>query len=490
MNGHTGKLVRNTILYLPAQFLPPLVQFTTMIAWTHLLPPAGFGVVTFVIAAQEFTALVGITWWTLFVLRFRSRFTAAGEERFRLLDSLVVACATVAQLVLTLPMLWLAGAPIGWAIVLASAAFFVARTIFAHYGEWARGGHLIGLFTISQLIAAVIGSGLSIAALIMLGPVPAAALAAQAFGYALALGVLFTKMNLRLRPGAYDRAIFADARTYGAPLILSGVLGWIAGNSIRVIVQLSEGAFGLGLLSVGWGLGQRIAAVLAMLFTAATYPLAVTNMEGGDRNGALAQVSLNGVFLLALLTPAMAGVALISSPLVTIMIAAQFREMTIVILPIAILAAAIRALRIHTSDQTMILVERTHATMFANMFEASANIVLGAAGLYLGGIVGATLGVLAGTAAAAVASFAYAFLRLGLPAPSGWTIMRILLATAVMSETVHLLPAPGTLVALATTVTVAAVTYAAAIVLAFPKCRAAIATLAMRRRGVRKNREA
>jgi O-antigen/teichoic acid export membrane protein len=243
-------------------------------------------------------------------------------------------------------------------------------------------------------------------------------------------------------------------------------------------VQFSQGAVGLGLLSVGWGLGQRIASVLAMLFTAATYPLAVSSLEGGDRKGALAQVSLNSVFLLTFLTPTVAGAALLSSPLVTIMISAQFRDMTIMILPIAILAAAVRALRIHTSDQTMILLERTRVTMYANLFEAVVNVVFCAVGLYLGGIVGAAVGVLAGTIAACIASFAYSFLRLGLPAPSGWTLMRIVLATAVMSAVVRLLPAPVNSMTLVLTVAAGATAYAGMIILTFAECRAMIGPIA------------
>ena len=45
-------LLRNTLFYLPAQFLGPLVQFAVVVIWTHLLDPAAFGVVTFVVAAQ------------------------------------------------------------------------------------------------------------------------------------------------------------------------------------------------------------------------------------------------------------------------------------------------------------------------------------------------------------------------------------------------------------------------------------------------------
>lgn len=477
---HAGTLVRNTILYFPAQFFPPLMQFATMIAWTYLLHPAGFGIVTFVVAGQEFSAMLGVTWWTLFVLRFRVRFGGEREERFRRMDNLVVACAVSVQIALTLPMLWLAGAEFGWAVFLSTAGFFCSRTILMHYCEWARAAHLIGVFTTAQLIASVVGSGLSIVALKILGPLPSVALAAQSIGYVLALLVLFNKANLRFRMGKFDQRIFRQAARYGGPLIVSGVLGWVASNCIRVFVQHSEGAVGLGLLSVGWGLGQRIAAVLAMFFAAATYPLAVKSIEGGDRRGALAQVSLNGTFLLTLLAPATVGIGLLSGPLVTIMISAQFREMTIVILPIAILAATIRALRTHISDQAMILVESTRAAMCDNIFETIANLLFCAIGIHFGGIIGATLGILAGTTAAAIASFVYSFIYLGLPAPSRWTILRILLATGVMGAGIRRMPLPSTPLTLALTVVVGSAIYAAMIILTFSECRAMIGRVAGR----------
>ncbi len=74
MAEHIRKLLHSTILYLPAQFLPPLVQFITTVVWTHLLDPATFGFVNFIISVQEIVAYAGLTGWTLFMLRFRERF--------------------------------------------------------------------------------------------------------------------------------------------------------------------------------------------------------------------------------------------------------------------------------------------------------------------------------------------------------------------------------------------------------------------------------
>ena len=69
------------------------------------------------------------------------------------------------------------------------------------------------------------------------------------------------------------------ALRYGIPLIVGGALGWLGLNASRFIVNEMSGVAAAGLFAVGYGLGQRAAAVAAMLVTAAAFPLAVKSME-------------------------------------------------------------------------------------------------------------------------------------------------------------------------------------------------------------------
>ena len=84
----SGSLLKNTLLYMPAQLLGPLLQFGVTIIWTHLLAPADFGVVTFVVASQEIVALIGIAWWSIFVVRFQKRYAEGDARRFRTMERL------------------------------------------------------------------------------------------------------------------------------------------------------------------------------------------------------------------------------------------------------------------------------------------------------------------------------------------------------------------------------------------------------------------
>lgn len=471
MSDHLRKLLRSTLLYMPAQFVPPAVQFATAVIWTHLLDPAAFGFVTFIIAVQEITACFGLTVWSLFVLRFRLRFLGSDEDRFRQMDKRMALSASAIQLALTPPILMLLGIPCGVPIIAATAAYLVTRMLLSHYGDWARAGHAIGAYTSGQMIGAVVGSGLSIAAILYFGPIPAIVLGALALGQALALGAVALQTGVRFGIGKFDREIFREVGRYGVPAIIGGVVGWGAGNIIRVLVQSMDGPVALGLISVGWSLGQRIAGVLAMMLAAAAYPLAVKHLESGDRHGALTQISLNGVLLLGVLAPAVAGAATLAQPIVTLLIAESFRATTIAVLPIAICAASLRYLRVHTCDQAMLLLERTDMSMVLTMIETSLNVVFCALGLHFGGLVGAAFGMLLGTTITCIGGFAYCFARFGLPAPAAWTAPRILLACAIMSAGVRALPYQSNALSLVFAIVVGAVIYASAIVLFFPEIR-------------------
>jgi O-antigen/teichoic acid export membrane protein len=254
----SGSLLRNTLLYVPAQLFAPLLQFVVTVVWTHLFDPAAFGLITFVVAAQELTGGLGLNWWSMYLMRFRKRYPGADVERFRAMDGRVVAFGAAGQAILALPVLSMVGVAPTPGLLAATIAYLVTRTMLTHYSEWARSDHRIGVFTLAQLAGPVAGSGLSIVGALALGPDPGLALAAMAIGQAIGVVIVMLGMGLRLRVGKFDAAIFAEARQYGLPLIFSGLFLWAASNGVRILVEAGEGIAGVGLFSVGWGLALQL----------------------------------------------------------------------------------------------------------------------------------------------------------------------------------------------------------------------------------------
>jgi O-antigen/teichoic acid export membrane protein len=477
-------LASSTLLYLPAQMFGPMFLFATTVIWTHLLDPANFGIVTFVVATQELTALVGLAWWSIFVVRFQGRFADAERVRFRAMDARIVACSVIMQAIMAAPTLMLIGVSPGPGIFFATTAFLATRTVVGHYSEWARAEHRIGIYTIAQLAAPVIGSVLSILAVLAFGADAAVALAAMTVGQLIGLAAVMRGLGVWPGLGKFDADLFVQARRYGLPLLASGILSWIAVNGIRVLIEAKDGIIGVGIFSAGWGLGQRLAVVLAMLCTAAAFPLAVQRLDAGDRTGALRQVSINGALMLGLLAPALAGVTILSRPLVQLLIADQFRNATILILPIAMATSAARMLRVHTGDQMGLLLERTASMTVFNLLDAVLTLSGGGVGVIYAGVIGGALGSLAGTLVASAVAIVFAVRELGLPVPTA-ALLKVFSATAAMVVVLSSMPPPATPMQLGGQILVGVVVYSLGILLGFPSVWRSPASIALnwRRQG-------
>ena len=278
-------------------------------------------------------------------------------------------------------------------------------------------------------------------------------------------------MGLRLSIRRPDMAILKRALSFGVPLVVAGVIAWVSANGIRNIVQYDGGHEAVGLVSVGWALGQRLASFVAMLVTAAAFPLAVRYLQAGHRELAVHQLSLNGAVLFGLLAPATAGIVMITHPAVSVLIAPAFQQVTLAVLPLAAFGGAIRNLRVHMVDQVFILFERTDICVVANLIEAVVTVLGCIIGLRLGGLPGAVGGCVVGFVAGAAFSFAYAVLRFGLRIL--WdAFLRISVATSAMVVVLWMLPeeriAAGAWGQIAVSMVVGGIVYGGTLLLLFP----------------------
>jgi O-antigen/teichoic acid export membrane protein len=105
---------------------------------------------------------------------------------------------------------------------------------------------------------------------------------------------------------------------------------------------------------------------------------------------------------------------------------------TLAVLPIAVVAGAIRNLRLHFGDQVFLLMERTKVTIVINGIEVIAVVAGCTFGLVHWGLAGAAAGCLAGICVGFVVCFALAIRRHGLQLPLDH-VARITVATSVMA---------------------------------------------------------
>lgn len=425
-------LLRHTILYLPAQLLGPLFQFIAAVVWTHWLAADAYGVLTYVMASHELIYVACLSWWSQYTLRFAGTFADDGARaRLQASENMLILYGLPVQSILVVLLLSALHVPLTPAMVGGALVCCVSRSLTAHLCERARAASRIAVYTVGQSVGPVIGFALALGMVKFVDATPEAALAGFALAQTIVVPWMWRELGLKWSIGRPDRAIVRSAIAFGAPLLLAGAIAWVSANGIRLIVEHVDGTEAVGLISVGWGLGQRLASVVAMLVTAAAFPLAVKHLVDGSRENAIRQLSMGGAILYGLVAPAAAGIMLVSRPMVELMISQPFQAMTIAVLPIAALAGATRNLRMHFCDQIFILFERTDLTIAINAVEAVGTVVFCYVGLRQGGLPGAVAGCLAGSALGALFGFIMGVARFGLVIP--WDhIARVSAATAVM----------------------------------------------------------
>ena len=425
-------LLRQTIAYLPAQILGPFAQVVAALVWTHWLQPAPYGLLTFLIASQELVFLVSMSWWTHYTMRYLGGLDQAARRRFLRSEPPIFLFGTLVQVVGTLLVFALLGEPVTPGLAASGVAYVVTRSLMMHLGERARTQGRITIYTIGQFAGSIVGFAMALAAVVLVAASPEAVLWGSAAAQIVGLALMWRMLGIAgggLLPG---REVLAAALEYGAPLLVAGGFAWVAQNGIRVVVDHGAGANALGLIAVGWGLGQRLAATLAMLVIAASFPLAVQSLHDGSRDAAYRQIAQAGILLMGLTVPAAVGLCFLAEPLTALFVAAPFRATTIAVLPFAAAAGAIRNIRMHIADPIFLLVERPRITMALNIVDATIMVTGCALGLRLGGLVGTVAGALAATCLTSAGGVALAKRVAGFDFP--WAAgLRIGAASAIMA---------------------------------------------------------
>lgn len=461
-------LLKRTILYLPAQIVGPLFQLIAMIVWTHVVNEHTLGVITLITATHELLQIGFLAWWSQYALRFFGRYQdGEAAERFYRTENVVILLSLVLQSAAVIAVLYtVIATDTNPALLGATVAYVISRSLNLYIAERARVRHQIGVYSIQQIVGPAAGFLLGLLLIQLISPAPEWPLLGYAVAQLLAALIVLPWIGYSRNLWPIDREIIRHALNYGIPLIFGGALGWVGLNASRFVINDMLGVAAAGLFAVGYGLGQRAAAVAAMLVTAAAFPLAVKSMEQNGSRAAMRQLSDNGALLLGILAPSIAGIFLLRAEIVHLLIAAPFQAVTLAILPLSTLAGSIRNIRAHFGDQVFLLHSKTRLMVVVSAIDATVTIVASLICIHLWGLVGAAAATVISAIAAASVSFAFGFTRFGLTLP--WAhLTRIAIATLAMAMLLTRLPEAQSYALLAAHIAAGAALYAAVLAILY-----------------------
>jgi O-antigen/teichoic acid export membrane protein len=461
-------LLRHTLLYLPAQIVGPLFQLIAMIVWTHVVDEHTLGIITLVTATHELLQIAFLTWWSQYALRFFGRYQERGEAlRFYRTENAVLLVSVIVQSVMIIAVVLLVIAPDAkTGLLAATVGYVITRTLNLYIGERARVRHQIGVYSIQQVVGPAAGFIVGLVLIKLIGQSAEWPLAGYALAQFAAAIIVLPKIGYGRSFWPLDREIVNHALHYGIPIVIGGALGWVGLNASRFIVNDMLGVAAAGLFAVGYGLGQRAAAVAAMLVTTAAFPLAVKSMEQGGSKVAMRQLADNSALLIAILAPSIAGIFILRTEIVHLLIATSFQQVTLAVLPLSTLAGSIRSVRAHFVDQAFLLHNRTRLMIVVSAIDAAVTVALSFIFIRYWGLVGAAGATVIAALAAAIVSFAIAVSKFGLTLPLNH-LVPVAIATTAMAALLSNLPEALSPISLAAHIAAGVAVYVASLTLLY-----------------------
>ena len=463
-------LIRQTILYLPAQFLSPVAQFLSVMIWTWWLPPAQMSTFVLVTSTQELAYMLSRSWFSFYTLRFLPPAEDAdGRRRYLETETTLLVLMTLPELAAAaLSMHFFDGNGDPFPVFLIIAAYYVTRGLNNHFGERARAQDRILAYTLLMTSGPVGGLVAGVVATEIFGASAGGLLVAYAAMQALGTAVALPMIGASLRTARLDLTIFKAAVLNGGPMLAVNGIGWFGENGIRYVVDQIGGSTAFGLMAVGWGLGRRSASVASMLVAVAAFPIAARLINAGDRDTALEQLKTNAALLTAVLLPSVVGLWLVTDILVDLAVAETYRDVTRSILGLAAFGGMVRAYHAHATGQMLTLDRRYGLLVIVGLFEIVATTGLAVVGFSVNYLVGVVVGALIASGLTLAFSATLAIRLCGFRFPAADTV-RIAFATAVMGGAVYTIDWPHTALGLVGATLIGGLSYVMALAAVYYK---------------------
>jgi O-antigen/teichoic acid export membrane protein len=450
-------LIRQTSTYMVAHGTSSALGFLSVILFTRLLSPAEYGVYVVALSVAGIVSALLFTWVRLSVLRFESE----GEAT----DIRLTALAAYAVSAATLPVVL--GVTV-WALAVPLDKALAALVLAAALGLFELGQEILRarLDSTSYMRAAVVrafaGIGISFA-LVQAGWGGFGLVAGVAAAYVIA-ALAFSSAVWKGPRKPFDAVTFRTMLGFGVPMAMSGGVFALHAALDRLLVAAFLGDAAAGVYGAAADLVRQIILFPALSVASAVVPLAIRALAEEGPAAADIHLTRSGELLLAVVMPAVVGLAIVAPHFAALILGPEFRDTAAVLIPILVFAWLFQTISqqfvqisFHLAKKPSLMVAHGTAALVAN--------VVGMAVLVPAfGLKGAAWSLVLAEAAGVAAG--YALSRRAHPLPFAWRpLVKVVAAVLAMAAPTILIArtgATGDIAVFATAVVTGMVTYAAA----------------------------
>lgn len=393
-------LLRHSGIYFLARILAGGASFAIIATYTRLLDPHTFGELALAMTGVGFFSGLITYGQMLAMLRFLPGHSLAARAT-TLWGFIMPAAAGCCVAMIT----FLLAAPEQWRTQLALCAALLLATLLHQFQLAAAQGALRPskyalLGSLESVLDMVLGIGL-----VLLGYGVPGALLGTTLATLTAVAVNWRSWWINWK--FFDPVLGRQMMRFGLPLIASALFGWLATFSDRWLLGLYVGADQAGLYAAGYDLQMNMLGVPVAVMLLAGYPLTIGAYAARGAPAAQAQLRLLSMFIILIVLPEAVGIVMAGPLLANIFLGAEFRPLTLALLPMLVGATFFKVLMYYV-NYGYVIASRTHFTLLSTGTAAILDLVLNAVLIPRYGARGAAIAGLLGFGA----GFAIAVLKM------------------------------------------------------------------------------
>lgn len=335
-------MIKKLLIYAPVQIFSALSLFALIAVQTRFLLPEEYGFLAVLMVIVEASRSVLVQWLNNCLIRF---YPSAELDRQKQINATVVRWL-IGNILFSF---FVIGALVAlltefeWHVLFAVYAFFTAKASYLFSIEYARVNQKSGHYCRSVMTQSVLSMFTSVLFLSFLPTVEMALLSlvvSYSIGFAMSVGA--GKWHGKLIP---ETELKKELLSYGAPLMLSGLLGILATRSDRLFIANLTGLEQAGQYAA---IANLLFGIMALVFMAIALPLypELTKLTE-DRTRLIAKHKMYGGLLLALSLPATTGLCLLAPVLVSIFLGEAYADVDLTTFYLVAAAALLFNLRAH-----------------------------------------------------------------------------------------------------------------------------------------------
>jgi O-antigen/teichoic acid export membrane protein len=418
--------------YAPVQVFSALSVFLLIAIQTRFLTIAEYGLLALVLVFMETTRAFVAQWINSSLIRLLPAESKQGKKEllalsFRLLLFLIVPGS------ISLALCLLFSGELSIALWMALSLLLISKSFFLYFQELFRLTDNVKKYRYSVLLQAFLSVILTLLLLSWSSSIVVALFALVLSNLIPCLLSYNLLLCIRTKVSSDKKSQFI---TYGLPLMFSGILTVLSTRVDRVVISELLGLDAIGMYAA---FSNMLIGVLALVFMIIALPLYPELTKHADCKASLYKAHKNYLNMILLITvPATVGIALVASPLIEILLGANYKDMDVSLFYWVTLSIFFMNFKAHFIDHGLQFTLKTKVLSYISLIALILNIILSYLFIHFYGLSGAGYAFALTQVVCLLLSYVSAK-KYGYCYPVPANLFEIIFATTLMAVTVFIL---------------------------------------------------